>query len=45
MDLYDVKGLLSEEELMVQSTVARFVASDVLPVIRECFEQQRFPRS
>src|SRR5256885_17139693 len=43
MDLYDVKSLLSEEELMVQSAVARFVASDVLPVIRECFERQRFP--
>jgi glutaryl-CoA dehydrogenase len=43
MDLYDVKSLLSEEELMVQSSVARFVASDVLPVIRECFERQRFP--
>jgi glutaryl-CoA dehydrogenase len=43
MDLYDVKSLLSEEELMVQSTVARFVTSDVLPIIRECFERQRFP--
>jgi glutaryl-CoA dehydrogenase len=43
MDLYDIKSLLSEEELMVQSTVARFVASDVLPIIRECFERQRFP--
>jgi len=43
MDLYDVKSLLSEEELMVQTAVARFVASDVMPVIRECFERQRFP--
>ena len=43
IDLYDVQSLLSEEELLVQSTVARFVASDVLPIIRECFERQRFP--
>jgi glutaryl-CoA dehydrogenase len=43
MDLYDIKALLSEEERMVQATVARFVSSDVLPIIRECFERQRFP--
>ena len=43
MDLYEVKSLLSDEERMVQSSVARFVASDVLPIIRECFERQRFP--
>ena len=43
MDLFDVKSLLSEEELMVQATVARFVATAVLPIIRECFEKQRFP--
>src|SRR5215471_16157979 len=43
MDLYDVKSLLSEEERMVQAAVARFVASDVQPVIRVCFERQRFP--
>jgi glutaryl-CoA dehydrogenase len=43
LDLYDIKSLLSEEELMVQSTVARFVATEVSPIIRECFERQRFP--
>jgi glutaryl-CoA dehydrogenase len=43
MDLFDVKSLLSEEEQMVQATVARFVTSAVLPIIRECFEKQRFP--
>ena len=43
MDLFDVKSLLSEEELMVQATVARFVATAALPIMRECFEKQRFP--
>ena len=43
MDLFDVKSLLSEEELMVQATVARFVATAALPIIKECFERQRFP--
>lgn len=44
LDLFDIKSLLSEEELLVQSTVARFVTDQVLPIIAECFEQQRFPR-
>lgn len=29
---------------MVRDTVARFVDDAVIPVIRSCFEQQRFPR-
>ncbi|UCG74404.1 MAG: acyl-CoA dehydrogenase family protein [Chromatiales bacterium] len=36
--------MLSEEETMVQDTVARFVDDQVLPVIRESFEQHRFPK-
>jgi glutaryl-CoA dehydrogenase len=44
LDLYDVRAFLSEEERMVQDTVARFVSARVLPIIRECFEQHRFPR-
>lgn len=43
LDLYDVRSSLSEEEAMVQDTVARFVDSDVLPIIGECFETGRFP--
>ncbi|NNF52756.1 MAG: acyl-CoA dehydrogenase [Gammaproteobacteria bacterium] len=43
LDLYDVESELSEDELMVKETVARFVDSKVLPVIRECFEDHRFP--
>ena len=44
LDLFDVKSLLSEEELMVQATVARFVAKQVQPIIKECFIEQRFPK-
>ncbi|HLT89397.1 MAG TPA: acyl-CoA dehydrogenase family protein [Woeseiaceae bacterium] len=44
MDLLDVRAELSDEERMVQETVARFVDDDVLPVIREAFEQHTFPR-
>jgi len=42
-DLYDVRSLLSDEERMVQDTVARFTDERVLPVIGECFDQGRFP--
>jgi glutaryl-CoA dehydrogenase len=42
-DLFDVGDLLGEDEVLVQHTVARFVDQIVLPVIRECFEQHRFP--
>ncbi|TLY48416.1 MAG: acyl-CoA dehydrogenase [Gammaproteobacteria bacterium] len=42
-DLYDVRSLLSEEERMVQDTVARFTDTRVLPIIGDCFDQARFP--
>ncbi len=44
LDLYDVAGALSEEERMVQDSVARLVDEKVLPVIQKCFEEHRFPR-
>lgn len=44
LDLFDVSSMLAEDELMVRDTTARFVDEQVLPVIRECFEQQRFPQ-
>jgi glutaryl-CoA dehydrogenase len=44
VDLYDVRSLLSEEERMVQDTVARFTDERVLPIIGDCFDQGRFPK-
>jgi glutaryl-CoA dehydrogenase len=44
LDLYNVRGLLSEEEQMVQDSVARLVDDKVLPVIQEHFENHTFPR-
>ncbi|MBS0431594.1 MAG: acyl-CoA dehydrogenase family protein [Proteobacteria bacterium] len=43
-DLYDVRSLLSDEERMVQDTVARFVDERVLPIIGECFDKGVFPK-
>jgi glutaryl-CoA dehydrogenase len=44
LDLYGVRASLSEDEQMVQDSVARLVDEKVLPIIRECFEEHRFPR-
>jgi glutaryl-CoA dehydrogenase len=43
-DLYDVRSMLSEEERMVQDTVARFTDEKVLPIIGECFDKGQFPK-
>jgi glutaryl-CoA dehydrogenase len=44
LDLFGVRASLSDEERLVQDSVARFVASEVTPLIRDCFEHHRFPR-
>jgi len=44
MDLYDVRAELTEEEAMVQDSVARLVDEKVLPVIQEAFESHTFPK-
>ncbi len=44
LDLYDVRGMLTEEERLVQDSVARLVDAEVLPVIRKAFEEHRFPK-
>jgi glutaryl-CoA dehydrogenase len=44
VDLYNVRSMLNEEERLVQDSVAKFVDEQVLPIIGECFEHERFPR-
>jgi len=44
LDLFDVRSELTEDERMVQETVARFVDDQVIPFMREAFEQHHFPR-
>lgn len=43
LDLFETRSMLSEDEALVQDTVGRFVDEQVLPIIRECFEQHRMP--
>lgn len=44
LDLYGLRSTLTEDERMVQDSVRRLVDERVLPIIRECFEEHRFPR-
>ena len=42
-DMFDVRSMLSEEEQMIQDTVARFVDERALPLMGEAFDAARFP--
>jgi glutaryl-CoA dehydrogenase len=44
LDLYGVRAMLTEDEQMVQDSVARLVDEEVLPIIQQCFEAHRFPK-
>jgi glutaryl-CoA dehydrogenase len=43
VDFYNVRSMLSDEERLVQDSVAKFVDEQVVPIIGECFEHERFP--
>lgn len=43
-DLYNIRGQLSEDECLIQDTVARFVDERAMPIIAECFDEGRFPK-
>jgi len=42
-DLYDVASLLSEEEMMIKESVARFVDERAMPLIARHFDEAKFP--
>jgi glutaryl-CoA dehydrogenase len=44
LDLYDLRGELTEDERLVQESVARLVDERVLPIIGKHFEDHTFPR-
>ena len=43
-DLFNVRSLLTEEEQMIQDSVARFVDERALPLISEAFDKAFFPK-
>jgi len=44
LDLYCIRTMLNDEELLVQQSVAKLVDTQVIPIIADCFEHERFPR-
>jgi glutaryl-CoA dehydrogenase len=42
-DLFDVESLLSEEEIMIKESVARFVDERAMPLIASHFDKAEFP--
>jgi glutaryl-CoA dehydrogenase len=45
VDLYDIDPLISDEERMVRQTVREFVDAELLPVIRQAWEDGKLPQS
>jgi glutaryl-CoA dehydrogenase len=43
VDYFAVDSLFSEEELMVRQTARRFTDERILPVVRDCWRDGRFP--
>src|SRR5260370_30185302 len=44
VDYLLIDSLFNEQELLVRQTARQFVENQVLPVIRDCFRESRFPR-
>ena len=44
VDYFAVDSLLNEQELLVRQTARQFVEDRVVPVIRDCFREGRFPK-
>ena len=43
VDYFCVDSLFNEQELMVRQTARRFAEERILPLIRDCFREARFP--
>ena len=44
VDYLLIDSLFNEQELLVRQTARQFVEDRVLPIIRDCFREARFPR-
>src|SRR5271157_1846856 len=43
VDFLQIDGLFSEEELLVRQTARQFVEERVIPLVRDCYRDARFP--
>jgi glutaryl-CoA dehydrogenase len=44
VDYFLIDSLFSEQELLVRQTARQFVDERVIPIVRDCFREARFPR-
>jgi glutaryl-CoA dehydrogenase len=44
VDYFSVDSLFTEQELLVRQTARRFAEERVLPLIRDCYREARFPK-
>jgi glutaryl-CoA dehydrogenase len=44
VDYFLIDSLFSEQELLVRQTARQFVDERVIPIVRDCFREGRFPR-
>jgi len=44
VDYYEIEALLTPEQRLIRNTVRRFVDEEVMPIIRDCFEEGHFPK-
>lgn len=43
-DFFDINELLTPDERQVRDTVRDFVSSEIIPIVDDCFVQDRFPK-
>ncbi len=44
VDYFQIDSLFSEQEQLVRQTARQFVDDRIIPVVRDCFREGRFPR-
>ena len=44
VDYFLIDSLYSEQELLVRQTARQFIDDGVIPIVRDCFRENRFPR-
>ena len=44
VDYFLIDSLLSEQERLVRQTARQFVEDRVIPIVRDCFREGRFPK-
>ena len=44
VDYFLIDSLYSEQELLVRQTARQFIDERVIPIVRDCFREARFPR-